>query len=72
MTKKEKHDEALYVRLTHSDVERLVALVSRYEVLTKASLARRAMRIGLDVIERDPTVLLNESTPKRGGARRKG
>jgi len=30
------------------------------------------MRIGLDVIERDPTVLLNESTPRRGGARRKG
>lgn len=69
MTNDEKHDEALYMRLTHSDVERLSALVSRYPILTKASLARTAMRIGLTAIERDPTVLLNESAPKRGGPR---
>lgn len=72
MTRDEKHDEALYMRLTQTDVARLGALVSSYEILTKASLARLAMRIGLNVIERDPTVLLSKSTPKRGGARRKG
>lgn len=69
MTKTEKHDAALYLRLTPSDVGQLDALVARFPIVTKAALARAAMRIGLRAIENDPKVLLSESVPGRGGAR---
>ncbi len=71
MSGDEKHDEALYMRITKSDVARLDALVAKHSILTKAALARAAMRIGLDEVERDPTVLLDQPAPKRGGARRR-
>jgi hypothetical protein len=71
MSKDEKHDQALYIRLTAGDTERLDTLVQRHPILTKASLARAAMRIGLDAIEREPALLLGAPAPKRGGTRRR-
>jgi len=66
-----KHNRSIFVRVTDDDEARLAALVERYPILTRAALARAAMRIGLDAIERDATVLLAQPIPKRGGARKR-
>lgn len=65
------HDKAIYLRVTEQDLRRLDDLAERYPILKRSSLARAAMRMGLDAIERDPTVLLKQPVPKRGGVRRK-
>ena len=45
------------------------ALAERIEMATKTGLARTALRIGLEAIEADPTILLGKPQPKRGGRR---
>jgi len=52
-------------------VKRLDALVSASPILTRVSLFRAAMRIGLDAIEENPAILLGQKLPKRGGARKR-
>jgi hypothetical protein len=70
MSERELADQMLAVRVTVTDVERLDAVVARSPgLLTRHALARAAMRIGLDAIERDPSVLFAQPIPKRGGAR---
>jgi len=67
----ERQDRALSIRLGESDVKRLDALVSASPILTRVSLFRAAMRIGLDAIEENPAILLGQKLPKRGGARKR-
>ena len=71
MANDEKQDHALSVRVTESDVRRLDALVTASPILTRVSLLRAAMRIGLDAIEENPAILLGQKLPKRGGARKR-
>jgi len=66
-----KHDQALYIRLTSEDIARLEALAEKYPIVTRSALARAAMRLGLNAIEADPAVLLEQPVPKRGGARKR-
>jgi hypothetical protein len=66
-----KHDQAIYIRVTAEDTERLDGLAERIELATRSSLARAAMRIGLEAIEQDPAVLFGQPIPKRGGTRRR-
>jgi len=66
-----KHDRALYIRLTSEDIARLEALAEKYPIITRSALARAAMRLGLDAIEENPAVLLEQPVPKRGGARKR-
>jgi len=67
-----KHDQALYIRLTSDDVARLDALAEKYPIVTRSALVRAAMRLGLDAIEANPVVLLEQQPePKRGGARKR-
>ena len=71
MTGEQKHDKSILLRLTADDIERLDALVGSHGVTTRTALARAALRIGLDSIEQDPSVLLGQPVAKRGGARRR-
>ncbi len=65
------HDKAIYLRITEDDARRLHTLAKQITVATRSSIARAAIRIGLDEIERDLTVLLGHPPPKRGGALRR-
>jgi hypothetical protein len=69
---RERVDQMLAVRCSSTDLERLDAIVATSPgLLTRHALARAAMRIGLDAIEKNPTALFSQSIPKRGGARPK-
>lgn len=61
---KEGLSEMLGVRVSTEDLERIDALAQRLPIGTRHSIARFALRIGLDAIERDPSVLLG--TPVKG------
>lgn len=64
-------DQSLFLRVSQTDLDRIDALVEDIPVVTRASLAREAMRIGLEALERDRTLLLGRKLPKRGGARKR-
>lgn len=70
MTDDEKHDRSLLIRITESELQRLADLADQIPIATKSSLAREALRLGLDAIERDPGVLLGTTWTTRGGARK--
>jgi hypothetical protein len=69
MTKKNKRKYAkapngprkLLLKLTEEDGQRLDALVSRWSFLSHTGLATQAMRIGLEMIEADPSVMLKSA-----------
>lgn len=46
-------DQSLFLRVIQADLDRINALVEDIPVVTRASLAREAMRIGLEALERD-------------------
>lgn len=50
--------EMLGVRVSADDLARLDALAERLPIGTRHAIARFALRIGLDAIERDPGILL--------------
>lgn len=70
MLANQRQDKPLFLRVTASDLARLEKLTGRFGHSTRTGLAREAMRIGLDSIERDPSLLLARELPKRGGARK--
>ncbi|HZO12107.1 MAG TPA: hypothetical protein VFB62_02580 [Polyangiaceae bacterium] len=51
----EPKDQALYIRISQADIDRLDAVVQEYPLLSRSSLLRIAVRIGLDAIEGDPS-----------------
>jgi hypothetical protein len=55
---KEGLSEMLGVRVSADDLARLDALAERLPIGTRHAIARFALRIGLDAIERDPAILL--------------
>lgn len=57
------------VRLSDEDVARLTAIVEATEGATLSGVLRAAMRIGLDRIERKPSILDRHELDTRGGAR---
>jgi hypothetical protein len=61
--------EMLGVRVSPDDLARLDALAERLPVATRHSIARAALRYGLDAIERDPLILLGAAPSKKGGKR---
>jgi hypothetical protein len=56
--KDEGLSEMLGVRVSKADLDRLDALTERLPIGTRHAIARYALRIGLDAIERDPAILL--------------
>jgi hypothetical protein len=60
-TTKEKEPgltEMLGVRVSADDLARLDAIADLLPIGTRHAIARFALRIGLDAIERDPSILL--------------
>jgi hypothetical protein len=69
---RERSGQMLALRCTTTDVKRLDAVTATAPgLLTRHAVARAAMRIGLDAIERDPRAMFSQPVPKRGGARRR-
>ncbi len=64
--KREARTEAIYLRLAPAELERLDAIAALYPNMTRSGVAREAMRVGLDAIERDR---ITPTVPKR---KRKG
>lgn len=52
------------IRLSEEDMDRLEALVERIPIATRNAIARAALRIGLDALEKDPAQLLGEKKKK--------
>jgi hypothetical protein len=69
MSDDEKLDRALSIRVNADDVERLDALARRISVATRHAVARAALRLGMDALEEDPTLIISKPVAKRGGAR---
>jgi len=62
--------EMLGVRVSADDLARLDLLAERLPIGTRHAIARFALRIGLDAIERDPAILLGGAVKGRKGPRR--
>lgn len=50
--------EQLTLRLTRRDVRRLKTLKKRIPIASHNAIAREALRLGIDALERDPSHLL--------------
>jgi hypothetical protein len=59
------------IRLTEADVQRLEALVQRIPVVSRNGIARAAIRLGLDLLEEDPTRIVQQPVARRGRKPRK-
>jgi hypothetical protein len=66
MTRDARLTKALFLRVSEEDVDRLDALAQRIPVATKNALARTAMRLGLELLEKDPARVIAEPLPRRG------
>ena len=66
-----KHDQAIYIRVTQEDLDRLDGIADRAEVLTRSGLARAALRLGLGLVEENPAILLGAPMVKRGRKRKR-
>ena len=64
-TDKDGLSEMLGVRVSADDLARLDALAKRLPIGTRHAIARFAIRIGLDAIERDPAILLGGAVKGR-------
>lgn len=52
---------ALHVRLPQNDEERLQRLLGRLPMrMTRSALARRALSLGLESLDRDPTLIVRQ------------
>ena len=66
----EPNNRSILLRITASDLQRLDDLADGIPIATRSSLAREALRLGLEAIERDPAILLGRQWTTRGGARK--
>jgi hypothetical protein len=70
MAKNTKDDGAMLgIRIDAEDVARLDALTERMLLGSRHALARAALRLGLDAIERDPTVLVGGAKGRKAPTR---
>lgn len=54
------------IRLSDEDVARLDAMTARIPVASRNGIARAALRVGLDALEKNPARLVESPLPKRG------
>lgn len=55
----------LAMRLTDAERARLAKVAARFELLGESTVARVAMLLGLDAIERDPSLIMGGKPKKR-------
>lgn len=65
----EKLSVSVNMRISPDDASRLDALSDRIRITTRHGVARAALRLGLALLEEDPTRILADVPPKRRGAR---
>lgn len=63
--------ENLGLRVAARDIERLDLLAEKFPVVSRHAIARVAMRIGLEMIEKDPSRLLTASANAKSRKRRR-
>lgn len=63
--------EALYIRATPDDARRLAALAEQIPIASKNTIARVALRLGMEQLEEDPARILATGAPPKRGPRRK-
>ena len=61
--------EMLGVRVSRDDLARIDALADRIPIGTRHAIARHALRLGLEAIERDPAILLGGAVKGRRSPR---
>lgn len=59
--------QQLGIRVSDEDIRRLDELADRLTIVKRHAIARAALRLGLEILEADPTKLLG---PKRRAAKR--
>ena len=71
MTKPDGLSTLLAVRVTDEDAKHLDAVAERVPHMPKPLLLRIALRVGLEAIDRDPTLLLGGAVKRarRGGGK---
>jgi len=62
-------DHQIAMRVSEEDIARIDALAARIPIATRNAIARAALRFGLELLEADPTRIIEEPPPKRGGRR---
>ena len=62
-------DQQIAIRLTSADLDRLEALAEKIPVASRNAIARAALRIGLEAIEKDPTHLFAGAKKSRARKR---
>jgi hypothetical protein len=58
MTVSDTLDQQVAIRLSKDDLGRLDAMKDRLPIASRNAIARAALRLGLDLLEEDPTRLL--------------
>jgi predicted transcriptional regulator len=64
MTTDDRLARQVAIRLSDDDMKRLDALAESLPIASRNAIARAALRIGLDVLEADPSRLLSTKKPK--------
>lgn len=67
MAPSEKLTEALYLRVSPTDMAQLEELSDRIPIASRNAIARAAMRLGLELIAEDPGRLLAAGPPPKRG-----
>ena len=52
------------VRLSETDLKRLEAIVKQVPIAKRNAIARAALRLGLDVLEKDPTKIVEQRSAR--------
>jgi hypothetical protein len=64
MTTDDRLSRQVALRLSEQDIARLDDLAERLPIASRNAIARAALRIGLEALEKDPTKLLGERKKK--------
>jgi hypothetical protein len=59
----------LAIRLSDTDLNRLQAVAERVPIATRNAVARLALRLGLEALEKDATRIVQERRTKRASSR---
>jgi len=65
MTNDDILSRQIAIRLDETDISRLDALAERIPIASHNAIARAALRIGLEQLEKDPTLLFADKKPRR-------
>lgn len=58
LTKEPTLTKALHMRITEEDVQHLDHLEAKITIVSRNGIARAALRLGMEQLEKDPTLLL--------------